>query len=184
MVVTAWSAGDDNIGDVLIQGDGKILGAGKGYLNEDGSDPYYVASYNTNGSLDDGSGNDSTPGDSLGAAGAVATPFGGQGLGTATQGNPLALQPDGSIVYARSRWNGTDTDLAMARFAPPGWPQPPPGWGVFIDDLVGDLVPSPRYSGERGPDLLANPWGSTPLVLARGGRGLCVPSVRDARGLP
>jgi uncharacterized delta-60 repeat protein len=119
-VVTAWSAGDDNIFDLKIQSDGKIVVAGKGYGNGNGSYPYFLARYNANGSLDDGSTNDSTPGDSLGASGIVTTPFGGTGSGGAGPGHPLVIQLDGAIVFGRSGWNGTDIDLAICRFTTTG----------------------------------------------------------------
>ena len=119
-IVTAWSTGEDNIADVVIQGDGKILVAGKGYLNGNGSYPYFVARYNANGSLDDGSGNDTTPGDRFGTSGIVTTPFGGAGSGGISGGDMLALQSDGPIILSRSSYNGTDYDLAVARFTTTG----------------------------------------------------------------
>jgi len=120
-VVTAWSAGDDGLSDIAIQADGRIVVTGKGYQNSSGNNfnPYFVARYNANGSLDDGSPGDATPGDSFGSGGVVATPFGSREVANGVLGR-LALQPDGGIVFARHSFNGTDNDIALARFTATG----------------------------------------------------------------
>jgi uncharacterized delta-60 repeat protein len=160
-VVTAWSAGEDNIFDIEIQGDGKIVVAGKGYLDGDtGNHPYFVARYNTNGGLDDGSANDATPGDSFGSAGIVVTPFGGISSGGAGPGHPLVIQPDGAIVFARQSWNGSDTDLALARFLTTGALDPTfgAGTGAVTVNLAGT---------QRGESVTMQPDGK--LVVAGSG---------------
>jgi uncharacterized delta-60 repeat protein len=136
-VVTAWSAGEDRLGDVAIQPDGRIVVAGKGYLNTAGNNfnPYFVARYNANGSLDSGSGGDATPGDGFGTGGVAATPFGSPNFYTGA----LALQGDGGIVFAGFSFNGTDRDLALARFTTTGGLDPTfGGTGGVTLDLGGD----------------------------------------------
>lgn len=81
------------IRDVAIQTDGKIIAAGySGNTNFRGDfNPVItVARYNTDGSLDDGTSADTTPGDSFGTSG-ISKSFGGEP-------NRIALQADGKIV--------------------------------------------------------------------------------------
>ena len=83
---------------MALQADGKIVVCG--YTTSQGPEDFAVARYNANGSLDDGTANDSTPGDSFGTAGKVVTRPG-------TSNNAatcVAIQPDGRILvggYAR-----------------------------------------------------------------------------------
>ncbi len=103
-VTTAFGAGDDVGNSVAIQLDGKIVVAGSAY---NGSDlDQAVARYNPDGTMDN----------SFGVEGKVTTDFGtGDDVG-----NSVAIQPDGKIVVAGSAYNGSDHDLAMARYNPDG----------------------------------------------------------------
>src|SRR5262249_34836085 len=58
IVVTSWSTSVDQYFDLEIQGDGRIVVAGNPHPDGSGGYPYFVARYNANGSLDDGSIND------------------------------------------------------------------------------------------------------------------------------
>jgi uncharacterized delta-60 repeat protein len=90
-----------------------------------------LARYNTNGSLDDGSPNDATPDDTFGTGGFVAIPFTGPAPGAlAVEGPSLALEPDGSILFARTHFNGTDSHHALARYTTTGTPDTSFGSGT------------------------------------------------------
>lgn len=91
--------------DVLIQGDGKIVAAGRGVGT---SFDFALARYNPDGTLDP----------SFGTGGKVLTDFvGGRDFPSA-----IALQPDGKIVFAGwSRPTGAGPfDFAVARYNPNG----------------------------------------------------------------
>jgi uncharacterized delta-60 repeat protein len=96
---------------VAIQPDGKIVvGWSEYFINDLTQNKLAAARFNTNGSLDDGLANDSTPSDSFGvlgiakSAGVIVPSFGG-----------MALQTDGKIVMGgRSGLNATD--FVVARF--------------------------------------------------------------------
>ena len=87
---------------VAIQPDGKIVVAGT--LIQTGYD-FGLLRYNSNGSPDDGSVNDSTPGDSFGHAGQVITNFQSASYDF---GMAMVLQPDGKIIVA----GGVNLDLS------------------------------------------------------------------------
>ncbi|MFM8251954.1 MAG: hypothetical protein ACKOBW_10205 [Planctomycetota bacterium] len=80
--------------DMAIQSDGKIVATGY-YGASLGSYDFVTVRINSNGSLDDGSANDSTPGDQFGTGGAVKLNIGVSDVAWA-----LALQADGKIVVA------------------------------------------------------------------------------------
>jgi uncharacterized delta-60 repeat protein len=101
------------IAALALQSDGKIVVAGGDIVIGSGVD-FAVARFNTDGSLDDGSGNDSTPGDSFGTMGRVTTDFGDDDTARA-----VAIQSDGKIVVAGHRGplsSGPDVDVAIARY--------------------------------------------------------------------
>jgi uncharacterized delta-60 repeat protein/uncharacterized repeat protein (TIGR01451 family) len=95
LVITDFNGGDDVGRDVVIQSDGKIIAGGYTNDSETGLD-FALARYNTDGSLDDGTGTDSTPSDNFGGDGRVTTDFDA----TSDLGYALALQIDGKIVLA------------------------------------------------------------------------------------
>jgi uncharacterized delta-60 repeat protein len=79
---------------------------------------FAIARYNTNGSLDDGSANDSTPGDSFGIAGGVRTDF----AGDEDVARDVVIQPDQRIVVVGSREFQGNPAFAIARYLPDGAP--------------------------------------------------------------
>jgi uncharacterized delta-60 repeat protein len=117
--VTTDFAGHSDLGRaVAIQSDGKIVVAGQSY-NAAGTLRFFaVARYNTNGSLDDGGVNDSTPGDNFDGDGKTTTP-----VGTSNDdGRAVVIQPDGKIVVAGSSSNGSNYDFAVVRYNINGTP--------------------------------------------------------------
>ena len=119
-VVTSWATDrDDKIIGVAIQADGKIVVCGSIALEDgSGATARYLARYNADGSLDDGSGNDTTPGDGFGTGGRVDLPFTTLDIGY--WNHPIAIQDDGAIVWAGRGFNGTDDDVAVARLTTTG----------------------------------------------------------------
>jgi uncharacterized delta-60 repeat protein len=91
-VTTDFSGGQDVIGGLVIQADGKVVAGG------DGGQGFALARYNANGSLDTG----------FGTGGKVTTDFGTPFDG----GTAVALQDDGKIVMAGS----AASDFAVARY--------------------------------------------------------------------
>ncbi|MEZ5908176.1 MAG: tandem-95 repeat protein [Hyphomicrobiaceae bacterium] len=86
--------------DAVLQPDGKLIVVGM-IFDSMGSD-FAVVRYNADGSLDT----------SFGSGGIVITSFGTSWEGALS----VALQPDGKIIVAGHFDNGTDTDVAMARY--------------------------------------------------------------------
>ncbi len=100
IVTTSIGSGFDEAFDVAIQGDGKIVVAGR--TNSSGTYQFAVARYNVNGSLDT----------SFDGDGIATTSVGGiQDIGTS-----LALSADGKIVVAGWSLNGSNQDFALVRF--------------------------------------------------------------------
>lgn len=96
-VTTSISANaNDEIFGIAIQSDGRIVAAGQAFGTVSMGQDFAIARYNTNGSLDDNSGSDSTPGDFYGTAGKTLTDFATSG----DIGYALALQTDGKAVVA------------------------------------------------------------------------------------
>ena len=98
---------------IALQNDGKIVIIGSDSNVGTGID-VAVARFNTNGSLDDGSASDSTPGDVFGIGGRVMADFGGNENGTG-----IAVQSDGKIVavgYKGQASSGANVDFVMARY--------------------------------------------------------------------
>lgn len=82
---------------VALAPDNKLVVAGQASLYSGQTGDFAVARYNADGSLDDGSAADSTPGDSFGAVGWVVHDFGSNGGEGATG---VAIQSDGKIAVA------------------------------------------------------------------------------------
>lgn len=111
-VITYNSPSEGGINDVIIQPDGKVLTVGAGPSGDDLPD-FFVARYNTDGSLDDGTVNDLRPGDSFGTGGIVHTTF----THSYDIPNAVALQPDGKIVVAgRVFYDNEGADMGMVRY--------------------------------------------------------------------
>lgn len=102
IVVTDGLGDEDQIKEIAIQPDGKIIAAG--YFGTEMYTEFAVARYNIDGSIDN----------TFGDAGKLTTEFGGY--------NDLALsvelQPDGKIIVGGSYYSATvtESDLVMARY--------------------------------------------------------------------
>ncbi|HYV92913.1 MAG TPA: T9SS type A sorting domain-containing protein [Chitinophagales bacterium] len=107
IVSTAIGAGNDGARSMAIQSDGKIIAAG---YSSDGVYEYYftLARYNSDGTLDN----------SFGNGGEVITAIGSSN----DHAYALAIQPDGKIIAAGFSFNGTDKDIAVARYNSDGTP--------------------------------------------------------------
>ncbi len=102
---------------VVLQADGRIVAAGNS--NAGGSPDFALARYNTDGSLDDGGPQDTTPGDRFGANGLVLTDFAAGNL--SDRAVALALDADGRFVAAGCRsCNSPASDFALARYLSDG----------------------------------------------------------------
>lgn len=101
------SSASDQITDMLLQPDGKILLSGSTYAPS--SRRFAVARLNTDGTLDD----------TFGVDGVVLTPT---SFLEQKRSFAMVLQPDGMIVLGGQRMNGDGTviDLALARYLPNG----------------------------------------------------------------
>jgi len=97
---------DDRLSDVILLDDGKLLVAGSSKFS--GSKDFFLARYNTDGSLDT----------SFDGDGWLTTDF--EGYSDAANG--LALGPDGKILVAGDSQNANDEsfDFALARYNPDG----------------------------------------------------------------
>jgi uncharacterized delta-60 repeat protein len=105
--VSFTSAADaEHIRELAIQTDGKILLAGSANIKRN-TYGFAVARLNTDGSLDDGTTSDSTPGDSFGIGGKALFGFSSGGA----IGEAIAIQSDGKIVVAGNQ----GTSMAVAR---------------------------------------------------------------------
>jgi uncharacterized delta-60 repeat protein len=105
-VVTDFAGDSDEARAVAVQSDGKIVAAGSMFNMTTGSD-FAVARYNPDGSLDN----------FFGFNGKVNTDFFSSDF---DEGYAVLLQPDEKIVVAGRRSNGTDLDIALARYNPDG----------------------------------------------------------------
>lgn len=115
---------------VVLQPDGKIVAAGVSKIQE-----YALARYNTDGSLDDGTANDSTPGDSFGSGGKVLTDVGTR------YASGMALQPDGKLVVTGGGGEFHESGL-LARYNSDGQLDTDFGDGglVVLDDMSAGAV--------------------------------------------
>ncbi len=137
--------------DLVIQTDGKILVAG---IASNGSNwDLALARYNADGSPDDGSSNDSTPGDAFGTNGSVMTDIStSHDFATA-----VALQTDGKIVVAGYSGTNGNEDIALARYDANGTPD-------MSFDTDGKLTTDFGTSGVRASDLVIQSDGK--IVMA------------------
>jgi uncharacterized delta-60 repeat protein len=105
-VVTDFAGDSDEARAVAIQSDGKIVAAGSMFNTTTGSD-FAVARYNSDGSLDS----------SFGLNGKVNTDF---LFDADDEAFAIVIRPDERIILAGKRFNGDDTDFAIARYNPDG----------------------------------------------------------------
>ena len=105
IVITEF-AGLDDLNEIALQTDGKIVAAGSYNAGDFGSFAFALARYNSDGSLDE----------TFDGDGKVMTNIGSSGDGA----EAVAIQPDGKIVAAGYRFrNGLD-DSALIRYNPNG----------------------------------------------------------------
>lgn len=106
-VLTSFGPGDDQVNDLAVQADGRIVVAGQSDRGTSGQDnEFALARYLPNGSLDS----------TFGTNGRARTVFGDDAAATG-----LALQPDGRIVAVGWSWSdsaqlGGTTTIAIARY--------------------------------------------------------------------
>ena len=186
----------DVIRSIAVQPDGKIVAGGlstEDVVTVGPNADFLVARYLPDGSSDL----------SFGIGGLMATDFGG---GSFDQAYALALQPDGKIVlggytndgggsqsYGRSAnvLFGAD-QLALARYAPNGFPDPTFGQdgtlvidGGSLDERIlalaiapnGDLVAGGYVNGEKRSDLMlarVRPDGTPAMEFGTADNGLAV----------
>ena len=99
---------------VVVQGDGKIVAGGGADLSDPNTQvDFALVRYNRDGSLDDGSSLDTTPGDRFGPDGKVTTGF---GAGRDDSVADLVLQPDGKIVAGGTSSISDARVFALARY--------------------------------------------------------------------
>jgi uncharacterized delta-60 repeat protein len=111
-VTTDFGLSSDEGLSVAIQADGKILVVGSSFQSGIGRD-FALARYNVDGSLDDATAGDSTPGDSFGSGGKVTTDLGSW----YDRACSVVIQADGKIVVAgQSDQGATGYDFALARY--------------------------------------------------------------------
>jgi len=100
-VTTPIGTSNDRANSVVLQSDGKIMVAG--YARIGSYDEFAVARYNTDGVLDI----------TFGTDGKVTTSIGISD----DRANSVVLQSDGKIVVAGSADNGSNNDIAVARYS-------------------------------------------------------------------
>jgi uncharacterized delta-60 repeat protein len=146
IVLTDFNRGDDDAFSLLIQPDGKILVAGLG------GSGLYMARYNTNGSLDDGSKKDTTPGDHFGTGGEVVFSFSSVPGSTGDGGTPslVGLAPDGKILLSGTALTGSTTQiLVLLRYNADGTPDRSFGSaGMVVDTSMPGGLLRVRSDGE------------------------------------
>lgn len=145
-VTTPFGAGSSIGRAVAVQPDGQILLAGQGYSTAANTSDFAVARYNPDGTLDP----------TFGAGGVVDTVI----LAGNDYARGMVLQPDGKIVVGGDASNGTDRDLALARYNADGSPDATFGAGGVVTTAVGAAGPS----GSAAPD----DYGVSPVLDASG----------------
>ena len=106
---------------LALQPDGKLVVAGFAYGGS--NTDVVVARYNSTGALDP----------SFGSGGIVTTAIGPRD----DFAYALALQPDGKLVVAGNSWNGSDYELALARYLSNGALDPSFGSGGTVTTAIG-----------------------------------------------
>jgi uncharacterized delta-60 repeat protein len=101
-VTTDFAASADYIHAITLQGDGKLIVAGRSDSNGVTKTDFALARYNSDGTLDAG----------FGIGGKVTTDF----LSASDSAQALSLQSDGKIIAVGWAFNGTNNDFAMARY--------------------------------------------------------------------
>lgn len=100
MAITPIGTGNDSGDEVIIQSDGKIILVGESNIG--GNDDFAMVRYNSDGSLDT----------SFDADGKVTTAFSAND----DKARSIAIASDGKLVLAGKTSNGTNNDIALARY--------------------------------------------------------------------
>jgi uncharacterized delta-60 repeat protein len=142
-IITGWA--------LAVQFDGKIIAAGG---PNSGRNSMTVARFNANGSVDDGSRKDPTPGDSFGSGGKISIDFFPNGYSATANANAIQIDRNGRVIVAGIAWrnsNDANKDFAVARLTPNGLLDPTfDGDGKAVFDLSG------AQDQERGVALQAD----------------------------
>jgi uncharacterized delta-60 repeat protein len=141
---------------VAVQADGKIVLAGWA-INANGDKDFVVARLNADGSPDNGSTGDSTPGDAFGTNGKGWITLGFDLGGTHDDiAHAVAIQPDGKIVVAGEvALNAADVDFAVIRLNSDG----------SLDGGAADSTPGDNFSTD-GKVFVAFDLGGTKTDVA------------------
>jgi uncharacterized delta-60 repeat protein len=148
LVTTDFASFDDGITDIVLPSNGMIVASGHAEEfpgDADQASDVALARYGTDGSLDAG----------FGRAGTVRTDFGSyfdEAMG-------MALQPDGRIVVAAHRLDGSSDTAALARYEADGDLDPAFGHEGIADSGA-------AVSGDRVGGLALRPDGR--IVVATG----------------
>lgn len=105
-VTTPIGSSTEQIWQLGLQSDGKIVAAGQAFMT---NDDFALARYNSNGSLDT----------TFDADGKVTTTFASSGL-ISGFAYGMDIQADGKILATGIAWNGTNYDIALARYTTAG----------------------------------------------------------------
>lgn len=138
---TVDTGNDENALDMAIQPDGKILTAGHTLVGTD-SFAYTVTRFNSDGTLDDGGVNDSTPGDSFGTGGVAVVKVSQAGWFPEPI---LLLDPSGKIVVVVP---GLGNDVLIKRLLSDGSNDP-----SFVNGGSGALLLNLSIGGSYTGDV-------------------------------
>ncbi|NUQ63012.1 MAG: hypothetical protein HUU20_11010 [Pirellulales bacterium] len=162
----------EGAGGVAMQSDGKIVVSGWLTGAVTGND-FAVLRYNTDGSLDDGTPSDTTPGDAFDTGGIASTNFDGP---VPSYGDSVVLQPDGKIVVAgyvdNPLLSSGEPHVILERYLSDGTLDPCFGSGgrvesafsAYTSDIAlasdGKIVVTGHFNGAGGADFAAARYNS------------------------
>jgi len=118
-LVTTDLGGQDELNDLALQPDGKIIGAGEMKTGAPLSSSFAVVRYDASG----------TPDPTFNGTGKVITSF---GAGTAAAANGVLVQPDTNILVAGTATTVAGSNIAMARYDTNGLPDPAFSGGTAV----------------------------------------------------
>ena len=142
-VTTAIGSGNDQIGAVGIQGDGKIVAGGQSHngINFD----FALARYNTDGSLDT----------TFSYDGWVTADF---GTGDDHGGRSIVFRPDDKIVYVGRSSNGPNFDFGVVRYNTDGTLDDLNALNTFSQMSVEAWVNIDDYSSGQDNDMVVKKY--------------------------
>ena len=119
-VITSIGSVDDVLKSIVLQPDGKIVGAG--YTNNGIDNDFVIVRYNSNGKLDS----------SFSSDGILNFPI-GQGDDKASA---VGIDPDGKIIVSGTSFNGINNDFALVRLQS----------GLIIHQIFATICPNEIFS--------------------------------------